>query len=59
LKSYEKISEKKLRLILYKNKSLLSTVVSKIRVEDFDEKNESSVRIPDLVQIIENIPECH
>ena len=46
-------------MILYKNKVNLATVVGKIKIEDFDEKGESRVGIPELVDIIENIPECN
>jgi hypothetical protein len=59
LKNYDKISEKKPRMILYRNKVNLGTVVEKIKIEDFDEKGESRVDIPELVDIIANIPECH
>jgi hypothetical protein len=59
LKNYDKISEKKPRMIMYRNKVNLGTVVEKIKIEDFDEKGESRVDIPELVDIIANIPECH
>jgi hypothetical protein len=44
---------------MYRNKVNLGTVVEKIKIEDFDEKGESRVDIPELVDIIANIPECH
>lgn len=59
MKNYDKISEKKPRMILYRNKVNLGTVVEKIKIKDFDEKGESRVDIPELVDIIANIQECN